>query len=361
MPISTRTRKRRFCPFLDCPSNSGDDRRVHVIRHSKLRTRRGVRVRMLCRRCRRTFSPHRGTPYYRLRSPLRAFDRVMSLAVEGVPQAAIARSQGLSVSTVSRWLARAARHARAYEEEHVRIDDPVEIQLDEVRSYGAAREHRAWVYNAIEVWSRVWLGSRVGTRTMRNTRLFAHVLRSRCRNVISPVLVTSDEFKYYLPSLQRAFGPSCVYVQVKNRYANGRIVRSRANLRLGSEWKLELARERSEDSKRPNTSYVERLNLHTRRSCPYLQRRTPAPMRRPQRLADSLDINRLHYNFVRRHSSMRFGTELRTPAMMADLARRPLTFRELFSWVPPPRRHPPAENWSPTPLPEAWWEPITNS
>jgi hypothetical protein len=75
-------------------------------------------------------------------------------------------------------------------------------------------------------------------------------------------------------------------------------------------------------------------------------------MRKPQRLADALDLNRLHYNFVRRHSTLRFGRESRTPAMQAGIASRPLTLREIFSWIPPLRPCPPAVNWSPTPIRE---------
>ena len=338
------------CPFSDCPSNAGQDRRQHVVRHSRLRTRRGVRSRLLCRRCRRTFLPSHGTPYHRMQRPRRAFDAAILHLCEGASLAAVARCLGVATSTVSRWIERAARHARAWEEEHLVVKNPVELQLDELHSYGAAREVRSWVYNSIEVWTRAWMGSRVGTRTLRNTLLFARVVRSRCRSVAAPILVTTDEFKYYLPCLQRTFGPACVYVQVDNRYARGRIVRSHAKLKLGNAWTLERARERSEDSKRPNTAYIERLNLHIRRSCAYLHRRTPSPMRKPQRLADSLDINRVHYNFVRRHGSLRSLSGCRTPAMQAGITTRPLTLREIFSWVPPLRPYPPPVNWSPTPI-----------
>ncbi len=51
-----------------------------------------------------------------------------------------------------------------------------------------------------------------------------------------------------------------------------------------------------------------------------------------------LDINRLHYNFVRRHSTLRFGGNLRTPAMQAGITTRPLTLREIFLWQRPPSK-----------------------
>lgn len=127
-------------------------------------------------------------------------------------------------------------------------------------------------------------------------------------------------------------------MQVDNRYTRDRIVRTSYRVRLGTEWHLERAQARSEDSKRPNTSYVERLHLFQRRRCAYLNRRTPWPARSPRRLEESLSILRCVYNFCRPHSALRFGDVTRTPAMQAGLVTRPLSLREIFSWVPPPRR-----------------------
>ena len=137
--------------------------------------------------------------------------------------------------------------------------------------------------------------------------------------------------------MRRAFGPTAVYVQVDNLYRGNQIVRPRARLVLGTEWRYEAAKRRMEDSSRPNTAFIERLNLLMRHGCSYLRRRTAAPMRKPQKLTNALDILRCFYNFVRPHSSLRFGKVTRTPAMQAEIFSRPLTFREIFCWVPPPR------------------------
>lgn len=336
----------RRCPFADCPSHAPAAPKVGLVRHSTFKTKRGQRRRLLCKACARTFVRTRGTVYYRMRRPRAHFDAVAGLIVEGCPQAVVARATRVCASTVSRWTEKAASVARSFENEHLVLNEPVEMQLDELKSFGAGREQRNWVYNAIEVWSRVWLGARVGSRTLRNTLVFARELKSRCHPYAAPVLVTSDAFKYYEPSLRKAFGSACVYVQVENRYRHGRLVRTRPTLKLGSQWRYEFARSRSEDSRRPNTAYVERLNLFVRRSCAYLHRRTPSPMRKPQRLADVLDVLRVYYNFIRPHSALKFGKVTRTPAMQAGLTKRPLTLRDIFSWVPPPNPKPIAMTWS---------------
>ena len=50
---------------------------------------------------------------------------------------------------------------------------------------------------------------------------------------------------------------------------------------------------------------------------------------------EHLELLRCHYNFVRPHGALKFGREVRTPAMQAGLATRRLTFREIFMGQPP--------------------------
>ena len=335
MPNSLPLRRR--CPFPECPSNAGQVE-PRVVRHSTYMTRRGRRRRMLCKVCGRTFSTTLGTPYYRLRRSRNEFDETMRMQVEGLPQAAIARVKQMTPSTVGRWRERAAQHMALFTRDHLALRDPVELQMDELRAHGTGND-RTWVYSGLEVWSRLWSGLRVGNRTLRNTALFVRGVRAVCPPTGAPPLVTSDEQKYYEPVMRNTFGP-CAYVQLNNRYARGRILRSDVRLVLGPDWRFEAAMARSEDSRRPNTAYVERLNLYTRRACSYVHRRTSGRMRKPQLLAQALELLRGYYNFIRPHASLRFGRVTRTPAMQGGLFKRALSFREIFSWVPGPDRRP---------------------
>ena len=81
------------------------------------------------------------------------------------------------------------------------------------------------------------------------------------------------------------------------------------------------------------TSYVERLNLTIRQGAAYLFRRTICYARRDQRLEDHLQLLRCYYNFVRPHWALKFGREVGTPAIQADLTRRRLVLpQRIGNW-----------------------------
>ena len=57
--------------------------------------------------------------------------------------------------------------------------------------------------------------------------------------------------------------------------------------------------------------------------------------RSTERLEEHLDLLRCYYDFVRPHRALKFGQEIRTPAMQAELVARRLTLREVFACTPP--------------------------
>ena len=87
----------------------------------------------------------------------------------------------------------------------------------------------------------------------------------------------------------------------------------------------------SEDSNKLNTAFIERLNLTIRQGSSYLNRRSPCHARKRRSLEEHLELLRCYYNFARPHGSLRFGREVRTPAMQAGLAARRLSFRDIFT------------------------------
>jgi IS1 family transposase len=280
--------------------------------------------------CGGTFSTNHGTPYHRLRSSPARFDRAVRMVVEGMTQAAAARAEGLSPSTLRRWIDRATSSAQAFSERTVRNVRPVEIQIDELRGYTSTKEDRAFVFAAIDVESRLWLASTVGRRTRRSCRLILRQARNRCTWTGLRVLIVTDPFKFYAPEIQETWSRAAVHVESGKIIRGGKIRRVDNKLVWGTQAQLEEVRSRCEDSKQLNTSYVERLNLSIRQGLACLHRRTSSAVKTHARLGALVDLLQCYYNFVRPHGRLRLGDEERTPAQQAKLVTRPLRLRDIF-------------------------------
>src|SRR5262249_48179749 len=309
------------------PSKQGDV--GAIIRHGFYTTRWGKRRRYQCQACGKTFSSTTGTPYYRLQHRRSTFDRVASLSVEGLNQSAIARVNRIGWNTVHRWLERAAACCRRFNNLKINRLSIVELQADEIRTIVGSKEQPIWVFVVIDVWSRLWPSSVVGKRSYHNTRDLFRDVSNRMALQRVPLIVT-DGFGFYGKVVGRIFGSACVYGQVIKRRRNDRVVKVERRAVIGAGG-LKQALRSSEDSVKLNTSFVERLNLTIRQGSAYLGRRTICQARRKGCLQDHLELLRCHYNFVRPHRALKFGREVRTPAMQAGLTERALALREIFS------------------------------
>lgn len=323
------------CPYPECGSHS-DTRLTHVVSYGGYRRESGGESpRWRCGCCRRTFSASTGTALARVRAPDGVFTHALQLFGEGLSKAGIARVLGCSPSTVSRWIERSATHARIFHIVKTLPAEVGEIQMDELAVRGSDEARAAWVYSAIEVFTRLWVAMRVSRRTLRNTRAFVREIMDTLARSETCVIVTSDGMKYYEPSMRRVFrNYPVVYQQVDNVYRGGRVVRSNPRVVFGSRQVFEEASMHT-DSKKPNTAFIERLNLVQRTCCAFLRRRTASPARRIASVQSALEIVRVVYNYVRPHQSLRSLSGKQTPAMAAGLTTRPLTLLEILRWRVP--------------------------
>jgi IS1 family transposase len=251
-----------------------------------------------------------------------------------VSKSAIARVQRIAWNTVDRWLEKAAASCRCFNHEKITKIQISELQTDEICALvGGKEQSPVWVFAAIEVWSRLWPSTVVGKRSYRNTlTLFRDVCaRTHGNNV---PLIATDGFKFYRQVVQRLFGTACLYGQVIKKRRNDRVVRVQRKARLGAAWRWNEVWRNSEDSRQLNTSYIERLNLTIRQGSAYLCRRSLCYARRSRRLEDHLELLRCHYNFLRPHLALKFGRQVRTPAVQAGLTKKRLTFRDVFPSSP---------------------------
>ena len=317
------------CTNRECPP-SGKAASGRIVRHGFYQTKFGKRRRYRCRTCRKTFCANTGTPYHRLQHRRATFDEVAALSVEGLNKSAIARVKRIAWNTVDRWLERAADSCHRFNDRSITGLVVEELQADEIRTILGGKQQPIWVFASIDVWSRLWPSTVVGRRSYRNTlTLFRDVAKRM--NLGRLPLIATDGFEFYEKVVRRVFGPACLYGQVIKTRRNDRVVRVERRTRIGAAWRWEQAWREGEDSAKLNTSFIERLNLTIRQGSAYLFRRTLCYARRRERLEAHLELLRCYYNFVRPHRALKFGREVRTPAIQAGLTKRRLTLREIFS------------------------------
>ncbi len=216
-----------------------------------------------------------------------------------------------------------------FNERHLEAITIRELQADELRTFVGGKANEQWVFAALEVSSRLWLSTVVGRRSYRNTELlFRDVIRRS--DEIAFALLTTDGFAYYQRVIWRLLGPAVLFGVVQKTRRKNRVIRVEREERIGAHWRFREALFESEDSDTLSTSFIERLNLFIRHASAYLGRRTLAYARDEERLDDHLALIQWYYNFGRCHAALRFGREVRTPAMQAGIASRKLTFRDLF-------------------------------
>ena len=252
----------RRCPNSVCPAH-GRVGGENIVIHGFYRTRSGKRRRYRCRACGRTFSSTTGTPYYRLQHRRARFDAVVALRVEGVNISAIARVEGIAWNTAARWLEKAASVCCAFNRGWTVGFVVRALQADELRAFVGSKTQPAWIFVAIEVWSRLWPATVTGRRSYRNTLALLGNLASHIDLDGVPLIVT-DGFGFYEQVVRRVFGSAVLYGQVLKTRRNDRVVRVERRARLGAPWRVAEALTNSEDSSTLNTSFIERLNLTIR-------------------------------------------------------------------------------------------------
>ena len=89
----------------------------------------------------------------------------------GVTISAIARVEGIAWNTVARWLEHAADVCLDFNQSRLAGFVVEKLQADEIRSFVGGKTRPAWIFVAIEVWSRLWPSTVTGRRSYRNTEV----------------------------------------------------------------------------------------------------------------------------------------------------------------------------------------------
>lgn len=251
------------------------------------------------------------------------------MSVEGLSRSAIAHIEHLARPTVDRWLDRASDAAEQFNDRMIRNVPLQELQADELQTVALEKAHPTWIFTMLEVWSRLWVSTVIGRRRHRHAHELLQDTVSR-GDLPALFLVTTDGYSAYAGVMRDVVGGNCVYAQVSKTWRNNRVVKVAQKRVIGTPEQLQDVLERSEDSTRVNTSYIERLNLTIRQCCAYLGRRRLSHARGQAQLEGHLELVRCFDNFIRPRSALKFGKIIRTPAMQADLVSRRLQFRDIF-------------------------------
>ena len=121
-----------FCPQEECPDYGKVGRGNITLSHRY--GHQGTYL-LWCKSCQRTFSEHRGTPFFGLRTPREKILLGLRCLAEGVGVSATARIVQTNEETVRRWLDRVAQHAQwvtGYLVKELRLS---QVQLDELWSF----------------------------------------------------------------------------------------------------------------------------------------------------------------------------------------------------------------------------------
>jgi transposase-like protein len=316
-----------------------------------IHSRRTQRYR--CKRCGKTFSATKDTPFYRLHKPHDVLVMVATLLAFGCPVQAIVAAFGLDERTVADWQQRAGRQCQQVHHHLVQAGAVTlgQVQADElrVRIVGGV----VWLAMALTVRSRLWLG---GVVSARRDRILIGTLLGRVATCgpVARVLLASDGLISYPRQAARRFRQAVrtgcrgrpplvlpagvLIVQAIKQYTKRRVREVERRIVRGSEEAV-VAVLRATQGKATaviNTAYIERLNATFRARLAGLVRRSRAIVRQVATLESGMWLVGATYNFVSAHHSL----EGQTPAQAAGVTDHRWTMRELLIFpVPLPVVH----------------------
>lgn len=367
----------QFCHNRECPARG-------KVGEGNIRIFSQKQQRYDCKRCGKTFTATKGTPFYRLRTAVDVVTVVLTLLVHGCPPQAIVAAFDLDERTVADWQQRAGTHAQqvhAHIVEHGQVDLQ-HVQADELWVKLVGR--RVWMALALAVPSRLWLGG-VISPTRDKALITALVQRVRRAAWHPAILVCVDGLASYASAFPAAFRhaihtgrrgrPRLVLVdgfqlaQVVKQYTQRRVVGVSHRVVQGTLAGIRAVLTATGTGATINTAYIERLNATFRSRLSCLTRRGRAIAHTQALVTAGMWLVGGSYNFCTYHASLReraptgayYKWEDQTPAMAAGLTDHRWTLKELLqyqvpppAWVAPKRRgRPPKGTAQPPERPDA--------
>jgi transposase-like protein/IS1 family transposase len=292
--------------------------------------------RFRCRTCRKTFSTRPGRPLGDMRLPVEKALLILTLLCEGSSIRSIERVTGCHKATVLSLLSRVGDGCERLLTELVK-DVPVEdVQADELWSYVTCKEgnkarHKitdpdagdAYCYIALERHTKLVLAWHLGRRNRWDADDFMAKVNTATTGGFQ---LTTDGFNAYPNAVEFNIGARAEYAQLVKQYGEGggEETRRYGPPRLIGTEKIVVSGSPEKD--RVCTSHVERVNWTLRGHLRRMTRLSNGFSRKRANLRAALALFFAYYNLVKVHTAIRM-----TPAMKADLTRRPWSMADLLT------------------------------
>ena len=130
------------CPTETCDYAGITDSEVHALVGYGGHGKQEWIQDLYCEACDTKFSARRGTPLYRLKTPVKRVGEVLAALAEGLDVAAAVRVFGHGEGTIHRWLTRAGVHSEQVHRHFFRDLLFGHVQLDELKTRWRERAKR---------------------------------------------------------------------------------------------------------------------------------------------------------------------------------------------------------------------------
>jgi IS1 family transposase len=264
---------------------------------------------------------------------------IISALVEGNSLRSTTRMVGCSINTVTKLLVDAGEACARYQQEMLRNLTCRRIQCDEIWNFCYAKQKNVppdkqgqfgygdvWTWVAIDADTKLVPSLLVGSRDAMHAAHFIADLTSRLAHRVQ---LTTDGHRPYLEAVEGAFGGEIDYAMLIKLYGN--VPGNSAEARYspgectGTEKRPIVGHP---DSDHISTSYSERQNLTMRMRMRRFTRLTNAFSKKLANLEAAVALHFMHYNFVRRHQTLRV-----TPAMAAGVTRKMMSLEALVGLI----------------------------
>lgn len=265
--------------------------------------------------------------------------QIVAALVEGTSLRATARLCDVAFNSVLNFLPRVGMACAEYQDKTLRGIKTRRIQCDECWSFCYAKDKNlpadkqgkfgfgsVWTWVAIDADTKLVPSFMVGNRDALSAKMFIEDLASR---LASRVQLTTDGLKVYLEAIEGAFGCDVDYAMLVKMYESSQEeTRYSPAVCVACERKTIMG---DPDLKHISTSFVERQNLSMRMGMRRFTRLTNAFSKKIENHAYMLALYYMHYNFVRRHQTLRVS-----PAMEAGITDRLWSVEDIVDLVPAP-------------------------